>query len=240
MTLLTDLSFEAFLCAVFEAFRLKLPVSRIVAENLYTPQLFEDTHNITTNYESAERVYKGMQKIAGANIAFMVQAAYLSELPEMETALWEYVKGIFTNPENAQNTLDPNTHTVFQTANKVKAESHNIKGFVRFQKAENDLMVAIIEPTYNVVNLLADHFAKRFPNMQWMIVDAKRERGIHYDCMDVYEISATAGEVPQISDEFAALWKGYYKSATIKERKNPRLQRRCLPVKYWKRLTEME
>ncbi|MCL2206953.1 MAG: TIGR03915 family putative DNA repair protein [Fibromonadales bacterium] len=239
MTLLTDLSFEAFLSAVFEAFRLKLPVSRIVAETIYTPQMFEDTHNITTNYENAERVWKGLQKNGGGDIAFMVQAAYLSELPEMETSLWEYVKGIFSNPQNAQNTLDSNTHTVFQTANKVKAESHNIKGFVRFQKAENDLMVAIIEPTYNVVNLLADHFAKRFPNMQWMIVDAKREIGIHYDCKDIYEISATAAEIPQINDEFAALWKGYYKSATIKERKNPRLQRRCLPVKYWKHLTEM-
>jgi len=239
MTLLTDPSFEAFLSAVFEAFRLKLPVSKIVAENLYTPQMFEDTHNIATNYENAERVYKGMQKNAGNNIAFMVQAAYLSELPAMEISLWEYVKGIFINPENAQNTLDPHAHIVFQTANKVKAESHNIKGFVRFQKAENDLMVAIIEPTYNVVNLLAEHFTKRFPNMQWMIIDAKRETGIHYDGRDVYEISATAAEVPKINDEFTALWKGYYKFATIKERKNPRLQRRCLPVKYWKHLTEI-
>ncbi|MCL2260120.1 MAG: TIGR03915 family putative DNA repair protein [Fibromonadales bacterium] len=239
MTLLTDQSFEAFLSAVFEAFRLKLPVSRIVAENIYIPQMFEDTHNIATNYENAERVYKGIQKNAGNNIAFMVQAAYLSELPAMEVSLWEYVKGVFSNPENAQNTLDPHTHTVFQTANKVKAESHNIKGFVRFQKAENDLMIAIIEPTYNVVNLLADHFVNRFPNMQWMIIDAKRGTGIHYDNKDVYEINATAEEIPQINDEFTALWKSYYKSATIKERKNPKLQRRCLPVKYWKRLTEI-
>ena len=239
MTLLTDQSFEAFLSAVFEAFRLKLPVQRIVAENIYIPQMFEDTHIITTNPENAARVWKGIQKNAGNNIAFMVQAAYLSELPKMETSLWEYVKGIFTNPENAQNTLETHAHEVFQTANKVKAESHNIKGFVRFQKAENDLMVAVIEPTYNVVNLIAEHFANRFPNMQWTIIDAKRELGIHYDCKDVYEIYGKAAEIPQINDEFTALWKGYYKSANIKERKNPKLQRRCLPVKYWKHLTEM-
>jgi hypothetical protein len=29
------------------------------------------------------------------------------------------------------------------------------------------------------------------------------------------------------------------KSANIEEQKSPRLQRRCLPMKYWKRLTEM-
>jgi len=239
VTILTEQSFEGFLSAVFEAFRLKLPVQRIVAENIYSPQMFEDTHAITTNFENAARVWNGMQKNAGKNIAFMVQAAYLSELPEMEISLWEYVKGIFINPENAQNTLEPHTHAVFKTANKVKAESHNIKGFVRFQKAENDLMVAVIEPTYNVVNLLAEHFANRFPNMQWMIIDAKRGIGIHYDCREVYEICGDAAEIPQINDEFVALWKGYYQFANIKERKNPKLQRRCLPVKYWKHLTEM-
>ncbi|MDR2580247.1 MAG: TIGR03915 family putative DNA repair protein [Fibromonadaceae bacterium] len=239
MTLLTEQSFEGFLSAVFEAFRLKLPVQRIVAESVYVPQMFEDTHAIATNAENAARVWKGIRKNAGNNIAFMVQAAYLSELPQMEISLWEYVKEIFTNSENAQNTLEPHTHTVFQIANKVKAEAHLIKGFVRFQKAENDLMVAVIEPTYNVVNLLAEHFAKRFPNMQWMIVDVKRGLGIHYDGKEVYELCGEAAEIPQINDEFTALWKGYYKSANIKERKNPRLQKRCLPVKYWRHLTEM-
>jgi len=239
MTLLTEQSFEGFLSAVFEAFRLKLPVQRIVAEEVYVPQMFEDTHLIATNSESAARVWMGIQKNAGKNIAFMTQAAYLSELPEMEISLWEYAKGIFINPKNAQNTLEPHTHAVFQTANKVRKEAHEIKGFVRFQKAENDLMVAVIEPTYNIVNLLAEHFANRFPNMQWMIVDVKRGLGIHYDCMEVYEICGDAAEIPAINDEFSALWKGYYKSASIKERKNQRLQKRCLPVKYWKHLTEM-
>jgi probable DNA metabolism protein len=240
MTLITEQSFEGFLSAVFEAFRLKLPVQRIVAENVYIPQMFEDTHIIATNKENAARVWKGIQKNAGNNIAIMVQAAYLSELPQMETSLWEYVKGIFANPESAQNTLLPHTHAVFQTANKVKRESHDIKGFVRFQKAENGLMVAAIEPSYNIVNLLAEHFVNRFPNMQWMIADLKRGLGIHYDCNEVYELCGRTAEIPQIKDEFAALWKNYYKSANIKERKNPKLQKRCLPVKYWKHLTEMQ
>jgi probable DNA metabolism protein len=239
MTLLTEHSFEGFLSAVFEAFRLKLPAQRIVAEDVYIPQMFEDTHVIAVNSKNAARVWNGIKKNAGNNIAFMVQAAYLSELPEMEICLWEYIKEIFTNPQNAQNTLEPYTHTVFQIANKVKSEAHNIKGFVRFQKTENNLMVAVIEPTYNVVNLLAEHFANRFPNMQWMIVDIKRGLGIHYDCNDVYELCGSAAEIPKINDEFSALWKGYYKSANIKERKNPKLQKRCLPVKYWKHLTEM-
>jgi len=239
MTLITEQSFEGFLSAVFEAFRLKLSVERIVAEDIYVPQMFEDTLAIVANPEHAERVWNGIRKNAGNNIAIMVQAAYLSELPQMEFSLWEYVKGIFTNPENAQNTLEPHALAVFQTASKVKKESHDMKGFVRFQKAENDLMVAAIEPTYNVINLMAEHFVNRFPNMQWMIVDVKRGCGIHYDGRELYELHGEAANIPQINDEFAVLWKTYHKSVNIKERKNIRQQKRCLPVKYWKHLTEM-
>jgi probable DNA metabolism protein len=239
MTLLTEQSFEGFLSAVFEAFRLKLPVQRIVAESVYIPQMFENTHTVAANSENAERVWNGIKKNAGNNIAIMVQAAYLSELPQMEISLWEYVKGIFANPENTQNTLEPHAHTVFQTANKVKKESHDIKGFVRFYAAENNFMVATIEPTYNVLSLIAEHFVNRFPNMQWMLVDAKRGLGLHYDGRELCELCGEAANVSPINDKFATLWKTYCKFITIKERKNPTLQRRCLPIKYWKHLTEM-
>jgi len=62
MTLLTEQSLEGFLTAVFEAFRLKLPVQRIVAENVYAPQMFEDTHTIATNSENAASVERYAKK----------------------------------------------------------------------------------------------------------------------------------------------------------------------------------
>ena len=42
------------------------------------------------------------------------------------------------------------------------------------------------------------------------------------------------------SDSFTQLWQDYYKSIAIKERENPKLLRRCLPVRYWKNLTERQ
>ena len=225
MIFLTDNSFEGFLSAVFEAFRLKLPVERIVAEEVYVPQMFEDTHIIVTNAENAARVWKALQK----NIAYMVIAAYLSELPIMETVLWNYLRKIFTKKIDAANTLDSDAHLVYQVANKVRHEAHIITGFVRFQKAENGLMVSFIEPTYNVIHLIQEHFFDRFPNMRWSIIDLKRR----------IIIGEQLEEMPVIKDDYSALWKGYFKSAAIAERKNLRLQKRCLPVKYWKHLTEM-
>ena len=42
------------------------------------------------------------------------------------------------------------------------------------------------------------------------------------------------------NDEFEDLWKNYFVSITIKERANPKLQKRMMPKRYWKNLTETD
>jgi probable DNA metabolism protein len=47
----------------------------------------------------------------------------------------------------------------------------------------------------------------------------------------------------QLSDEelfFQQLWKEYFRSITIKERINLKLQRQHMPKRYWKYLTELQ
>ncbi|ETI99568.1 MAG: hypothetical protein Q611_LSC00264G0001, partial [Leuconostoc sp. DORA_2] len=39
-------------------------------------------------------------------------------------------------------------------------------------------------------------------------------------------------------DEYSSLWKCYFKSTTIEERKNLRLQRQMMPKRYWKHIFE--
>ena len=40
------------------------------------------------------------------------------------------------------------------------------------------------------------------------------------------------------NDEFEDLWRNYFKSTTIKERINLKLQKRSMPKRYWNNLTE--
>ncbi|MGL5152900.1 MAG: DUF4130 domain-containing protein, partial [Clostridium sp.] len=40
-------------------------------------------------------------------------------------------------------------------------------------------------------------------------------------------------------DNYTDLWKEYFKSVTIKERTNPKLQKRMMPKRYWENLTEI-
>jgi probable DNA metabolism protein len=99
------------------------------------------------------------------------------------------------------------------------------------------LLGAVIRPTYNVLSLLAPHFARRFPGERFLIADAGRGTGVFFDGA-AHEVRIDARTLSQ-HDPFEELWRAYHKSIAIAERKNPRLQRQFLPQKYWEYLPEM-
>jgi probable DNA metabolism protein len=250
---LTDGTWEGYLTALFDAFDLKIPVvscrrcmGAIYRAPSASTSLFETEIAITTDPEKSSRVWKALsligEKRERGKISGMAYAAWCSELPLVETALWRYLQAVFRKTLNPGDLLNADAFEVYQAAHKVRREAHNLKGFVRFQVAEETqgigaLLGAVIEPTYNVLRLLAPHFARRFPNETFLIADAKRRIGIFYDG-ELHEVSIDPNEI-QSQDLFADLWKSYPKNIAIAERKNPKLQRQFLPKKYWKYLTEM-
>ena len=67
----------------------------------------------------------------------------------------------------------------------------------------------------------------------------RRETPEYLEFADPDTISRTIAENAP-PDEFTRMWKSYYDTMAIKERLNPRLLRRCLPVRYWKHLPERQ
>jgi probable DNA metabolism protein len=133
---------------------------------------------------------------------------------------------------------------------KVNREAERMRMFIRFQKAADNLFFAPIEPLYNVIPLIIDHFEDRFADQKWVIYDLKRKYGIYYDLNKVQEIrfedpqfnpvDGSLNEKLMAEDEkmFQTLWKGYFNSMTIKERINPKLHVQMLPKRFWKYLPE--
>ena len=249
--LVHDGSFEGFLSSVFEATRLRLRVERIESEPRFQPTLFEEVHPIQTDPDSAERVWNGIVRCGGLEVAAMVRGAYLSESPGAETVIWQYLSKLFADKtlDFARNILDEHAMLVYDLARKVRHEAHLLTGFVRFQQSPEGPMFAVIDPDHNVVGLLAPHFSRRFPNMDWMIIDSRRGIGIHYSAGEVHEVLCPKDSLPRnaqeasklavaTDDSLLGLWKCYYNAINIKERKNSRLMVRLLPRKYWKYLPE--
>lgn len=86
-------------------------------------------------------------------------------------------------------------------------------------------------------------FADRLPSENWMIIDDIRRLAIvHPADRDYYLTPLTPEELRRLSrepdDQFVGLWKEFFVSTAILQRKNYRCQRTMLPLWYRKNMTE--
>ena len=121
-------------------------------------------------------------------------------------------------------------------------------------ECDGDFYYAPIEPDHNILALLVPHFTARFAGQKWFIHDRRRNLGAYYDGRECRLVSGV-----EISDQLAAslqgrkagsedeeemlcreLWQEYFTSTALEERKNEKLQKQHMPVRYWKYLTEFE
>jgi probable DNA metabolism protein len=108
-----------------------------------------------------------------------------------------------------------------------------------------------------VVAALLPHFARRFGAGDFALVDLRRRlafarRGGRFESAAGDEalafLSEAAGAAArrggpvgaEREDEDTLLWKRYFKAAENPARRNPELQRRLMPRRYWKYLPELE
>jgi probable DNA metabolism protein len=156
---------------------------------------------------------------------------------------------------------DPAVERVLAVSARVYREICRLTGLLRFTPAEQNhapgLYAARCAPDYFILPALAEHFRLRFGAVSWLIVDEKRsvalvcngERAELVSFGAASELSGKkAGAPPTPAFPFSAcgdvsgvweeLWRNYHHSINNEARKNPRLQRRFMPFRYWKYLPE--
>jgi probable DNA metabolism protein len=130
----------------------------------------------------------------------------------------------------------PSVAPLWKLSQQVGREAHRYLGFVRFQEVDGGFYYAAIAPDHRILPLIAAHFAARFSDQQWVIHDRKRGEGIVYDPlrrewlllpMDVH----TEPAVTPAEEQFQELWRSYFATLAIAERRNLRLQQSKVPLK---------
>lgn len=244
-----DGSLEGLLTAVFEWFVRKPAAATIVSQNSYQPDAFIPSFEILTNRDKADRVWKGLAKRLNRDWMRKIYCAYLSEIAEIHQDIFLFAIYIFQHPTGAeQNYGNAQVLNIAQTARKVEREKHRMEAFIRFQKTADGLFYCGIDPDFNVIPLIINHFKNRYADQQWVIYDIKRHYGIFYNLATVEEIVIDISpNLLKKSNQhlldgkerlYAELWKNYFKSANIVARKNTKLHIQHVPKRYWKYLTE--
>lgn len=259
--LLYEPSFEGWLTAVYYVYEHKLQhdeALQLIAEDRYVPSLISTATSVATNDEQARRVLKKLNKLLGRSGMRQILWGFLSEKDNIGTTLFHIVKYAIDYPK--RQVLEDLGHLdvleLAQTVKSVGREKHRMEAFVRFEHTTDDIYFARVEPDFNVLPLIGEHFRQRYQDQHWAIYDLARGYGIYYDkslstpsrpaalqtITDVDEAVLRNPASVHSADEqrYQRFWQGYFTNVNIKERKNPRLHKQYLPQRYWKYLSEKQ
>lgn len=239
-----DGSFSGFFTAVFEIYELKAFKAEIIKNDKPVP-LFGNNRIVITDELKAQRVLAGLGKKITANAINDIFAVWLSELEMVERVLLGYVLHVFNHGGRIENDYSNFFVMDFKKIVKmVSRERHRMKAFIRFSRLKDDLYFARVEPDFNVLPLIQQHFTARYADQHWLIYDLKRNYGIYYDLhttqiIELEMIPKNESDLAHDQEQaFRLLWQNYFTNVNIESRKNTKLHVRHVPKRYWKYLTE--
>jgi probable DNA metabolism protein len=248
-----DKTFEGLLTLIFDSYDRKMIPDRIVSNESFQAALFGEKIEVVSDVNKANRVWKGLSAKLSKEGCQRLYRAHLSESEEADMLIFKQIKNIFSKKYNIERDYrDERVLGIKNLSRKVSREACKMIEFVRFQKTADDIYFSPVSPDYNVLPLIGKHFQNRLPDQQWVIYDIKRKYGLFYDLKDVSEItidnryfSTLSGKIEEAvlsedEKQFQNLWKDYFNSINIKERKNLRQQMHFMPKKYRKFLTEVD
>ncbi|WP_228851402.1 TIGR03915 family putative DNA repair protein [Aegicerativicinus sediminis] len=245
-----DGSFDGFLTAIFEVFEQRLEKVIIQKNSFPQTKLFALPQQVITNETKSTRVWTGLRKKVSTTTISHLYYSFLSELPEMEGLLLDFICRTFrSNKSIACDYSDPVVLRISQISRMVGREKHRMEAFVRFRLTKDGIYFANIEPDFDVLPLISKHFQDRYADQKWLIYDLKRNYGIYYDLLKVDTIcleltddfDGSKSDSKYFSDkeiDFQTLWKDYFDTTNIASRKNMKLHIRHVPKRYWKYLSE--
>ena len=215
----------------------------IKSETFYQSNLIDETRKPILDgiKDPIQKIMKNISKMAFHTVYYV----YLSEDKNKELIIYYYLLNGYKY--GAKISYLRNLKCVNKALgieHYVGRENHKLKGFLRFRELKNQVLYAEISPENNILSLLSKHFVARLKEENWLIKDVKRNlisiyNKKDYCIVDGAEFKFINFELNDQELEFERLWKLFYKTIAIEERKNLKCQRNFMPKKYWKYILEV-
>lgn len=251
MTIFTCLDrFEDMMTCIYDAWASKLGHKniRLLIEPIGNLELFCEYLHVDADEKKTASVISSIQRKISFEAYQMVYRCAMSQLPEKLDVIYRFLLlGFAYGGKVVQMLQHPAVIAIFELNRKVLNEAHLFREFIRFTSMQDDVLVAHIEPKSDILTFLAPQFEDRMPSENWMIIDDNRKTAVVHptDC-EFYLTSLSEEEFQRLevledkSDPFVELWKGFFETIGIKERKNYRCQRNHMPIWYRKHATEFQ
>jgi len=253
-----DGTFEGLLTCIYEAYYRHENPMFILPAKKYGESIKDTLFNllqnsddcwspaeILTDLEKSEKVYNAIENKISEEALETVYHVFLSEVTNLEIMTLNYIRFGFRAGSDVNKCMqDQRVMDMLRTERKVLLEAHRMEGFLRFEERPGFLYAAY-EPDHNITSLVTPHFAERFSGENFMIHDVRRKIASVYNKQTWFVTEMFSGSDLEFVSEkkesyYGGLWKGYFQWASIEERENLRNQKRQMPKRYWKHLTEIE
>ena len=133
----------------------------------------------------------------------------------------------------------PTIFRIFRMARKTGREAGHCCEFLRFRELEKGILFSVIAPQAQVLALIGEHFADRFPMEHFMIYDKTHQAMLVHEAGKEWviweHIEAFDETKLKLSDNEKKMsrgWQIFFDTIAIQERKNEKLQQQLLPLKY--------
>lgn len=243
-------TFDDMMTCIYDAWAARLGHSniRLQTEPLGNLELFCEYRHIDADREKVRKVIRSIQNKISYQAFYDVYAASLScESNKLDIIYRFLIIGFLYQKQTTQMLGNPAVASLFELKRKVTNESHQFREFVRFSRLNENVLLSIIEPKCNVLTLLAPHFEDRMPSENWIIIDKNRMTAlIHPSDQKTFLTPLTKEELSIIenskkdTDLYSELWKTFFHSVSIEERKNQKCQRNFMPLWFRKNMTEFQ
>lgn len=232
---------DGIFTAIYDAWAARIPDERlsILADGVFALELFAEYRYVETDMEKAVKVARSVNRKISAEAYRQIYAVSLSYEADKIMAIYRFLKlGFRVGAEVIHMHARAEVCRVFEICRNVVNESHSFREFVRFSELENGILLARIKPKNFVLPLMAGHFADRFPEEHFVIIDDNSEMGVFHERGKQWFLSPIDREAierlwqSERSQEFERLWKTFFKAIAIEQRRNYKCQRNLCALRY--------
>lgn len=250
-------SLTGIFSGIYEVWKRKMTAEEVGLEvgDSFERRLFCEYIFCKAEERKALAVIRMIQKNLGADVYEKISYALLSadrRKADMVFRAMLEAKKLSRKDRLMEHLGNEAVRAVFGMYRQVANEAHHYKGFVRFRELKNKTLFAKIEPKHAVLPCIAEHFADRFPQENWVIYDKTHEVFLihekgkryyflqQYMCMkgDSGSAQKIAGGFSEEEMDYEALWKEFVQSISVAERENRALQNQNLPLRFRTNLVE--
>lgn len=242
--------FYSIICGVYDAWMSRLGHDnvKLALKDCGNLEMFAEYRDVKESEEKFQKVISAVrQKICMEAYKWVFHASLSWEVEKADFIYRFLIYGFHFGPSVLEQLQIPAVHEIFRLNRAVGGEQHLQLEFVRFSEMKGKVLFSRIGPKNDVLNLIAPHFADRLNAERWIIYDVNRKKAAVYDPDCGWLIMAVDSEEWQkrLSEEtdeklYQNLWRTFFNSVAIEERKNYICQRGHLPIRFRPYMTEFQ